>query len=358
MENRHQTDTTRRTRRRFLKCSAGLIGLGAVSLVGGCPEAEQAPPSTGGPSQQPTAKAAPMTGGAGTEGKVGASRFAQHVGPGGCELVQAKGADRAAIVKAAVEAYGGIGVFVQSGDRVVIKPNLAWGQPPEIGADAHPEVIRAVIELCKDAGAKEVIVGEHPRDQWVAVEALSGVPEVCKAAGASLVSWVDPRLYQRVDFPRGRSMKSDEVARDLLECDVLINVAKLKHHSASEVSGAMKNLMGTVLRPQSYHQTSDTMAKDPNLHVNIADLCSAVRPTLNVIDLTNTLLTDGPKGTPGAKIKDFQTVLVSTDIVACDARGTQILGICTIDQAAHIRIAGEERGLGKVKDFEVKEVAV
>ncbi len=76
------------------------------------------------------------------------------------------------------------------------------------------------------------------------------------------------------------------------------------------------------------------------------------------MDLTNTLVAGGPKGSGGAEVRDFHTVLVSTDIVACDALGTQILGICTIDQAAHIRIAGEERGLGKVKDFEVKQISV
>jgi len=359
MDNQHEGDTPRRTRRGFLKCSAGLVGLGAVSLVAGCPESEQAPPATGSSAPPPTTKATPAPAPAGeSAGKVGKNRFEPHTGPDGCELVEAKGAERIPTVKAAIEAYGGIAAFVKSGDRVVIKPNLAWAQPPEIPANAHPEVIRAVIELCKGAGAKEIIVGEHPRDGWEAVEALSGVPEVCKATGASLVCWLDQRLYRGVNFPRAQNLKSDDVATDLLDCDVLINIAKFKHHSASEVSGGMKNLMGTVLRPQKYHQTTDTTAKDPNLHVNLADLCTAVRPTLNVLDLTNTLLTEGPKGTPGAKIKDFQTILVSTDIVACDARGTQILGICTIDQAAHIRIAGEERGLGKVKDWKIKTVAV
>ena len=46
----------------------------------------------------------------------------------------------AEMVAAALTAIGGIGAFVQQGDVVVIKPNLAWGREPEAGANTSPEV--------------------------------------------------------------------------------------------------------------------------------------------------------------------------------------------------------------------------
>ena len=343
-------------RRRFLWTSAGLIGAGGAAVLAGCPERQGT--ETGG---APSGSVGGTTPGEGVSGKVGANRLVDHPTPD-IQAVIAKGESRGEMVTAAVEAYGGIGAFVKKGDRVVIKPNLGWAMGPEMGVDAHPDVVAAVVKLCKDAGAAEIIVGEHSCDTWVAVKEISGVPEAAEKAGAHVMGWgTDERLYQEVAFKAGKSTTSDMVARDLLECDVLINCPKLKHHSATSICGAMKNQMGAILRPQNYHQTPDPTKGDPNLHVNIADLASAVRPTLNIVDVTNCCVSGGPKGGPGAKVKDFGSLIVSADIVACDALGTQIIGICKLDDVPHIRIAAEEHGLGamlKPTDAGVKSITV
>jgi len=327
-------------RRRFLLTSAGLATAGGATLLAGCPER----PSTDPPGGTPSAGGAGET--VGTAGKVGANRLVDHPTPD-VQAVIARGASRAAMVKTAVDAYGGMGAFVKGGDRVLIKPNIGWAMGPEMGVNAHPEIVAAVVKLCKEAGATEILIGEHSCDKWAAVKEISGLPEAAEAAGAHVLGWGnDDRLYQEVDFPDGKSTRSDLVAKDLLECDVLINIPKFKHHSATGICGAMKNQMGVILRPQSYHQTPDPTRGDPNLHVNIADLASAVRPTLNIVDVTNCCVSGGPKGGPGAEVKDFGTVIVSADIVACDALGTEVLGICRVEEVPHIRIAADERKLG------------
>lgn len=346
---------TRLNRRQFLRSSTALICVGGVVLTAGCPRRSSgvtkgpAEPTKGGP---PSPHAS---------GKIGANRLVDHPIPD-VHAVIAKGTSRSAMVKAAVEAYGGMGAFVRQGDRVVIKPNLGWAMDPEMGVNTHPEIVAAVVALCKEAGASEIIVGEHSCDTWAAVKELSGVPESAKAAGAHVIGWgTDERLYRGIEFPAGKSTTRDAVARDVLECDVLINCPKFKHHSATEICGAMKNQMGTILRPQNYHQTPDPTKGDPNLHVNIADLASAVRPTLNIVDLTNCCIRGGPKGGPGAVVKQFNRVIVSTDIVACDALGTEILGICKLEDVPHIRIASKERGLGSLlttADTVVKIISV
>ncbi len=331
-------------RRRFLKASAGLVGIGGAALISGCPERQTAPPEVGtttGPTEVGPTEA--------VSGKVGANRIVGHP-DSAIEAVIAKGPDRSReeLVKAAIDAYGGIDAFVRQGDTVVIKPNLGWSQGPEAGVNTHPEVVATVVGLCKEAGAGRIIIGEHSCDTWEVVKLTCGVPEAVEAYGAHVLGWQDERLYQEVEFPQGESTKADMVAGDVLECDVLIDCPKFKHHSATEICGAMKNQLGLILRPQDYHQTTDIMAKDPNLHVNIADLASAVRPTLTVMDLTNACYQGGPKGGPGSEVKDYHTVIVSSDVVACDALGTEILGICTVDDVPHIRIAAEERGLGRI----------
>lgn len=331
-------------RRRFLTASAGLVGIGGTALISGCPERQTAPPGAGTPTGPgPTGPAEPVS------GKVGANRIVGHPDPA-IEAVIARGPERSReeLVKAAIDAYGGIGAFVQPGDTVVIKPNLGWSQGPGAGVDTHPEIVAAVVAACKEAGAGRIVVGEHSCDTWEVVKLTCGVPEAVEPLGAHLIGWQDERLYKEVPFPQGESTTADMVATDVLECDVLINCPKFKNHSATEICGGMKNQLGLILRPQNYHQTGDIMAKDPNLHVNIADLASAVRPTLTVVDLTNACYKGGPKGGPGSEVKDYHTVIVSSDPVACDALGTEVLGICTVDDVPHIRIAAEERGLGRI----------
>jgi len=331
-------------RRRFLRASAGLVGAGGVALLAGCPTRQ---PVQTGTTAGPTPKAG-STAAAPLAGKVGANRLVNQPAGPDVHAVIAKNKPRPELAAAALAAYGGMSAFVQRGDRVVIKPNLGWAKGPLDGVDTHPEILAAIVKACKEAGAKEVLVGEHSCDAWVAVRETSGVVEAVEGAGGRVAGWEDERLYKEVDFTAGKSTTSDHVALDVLECDVLINCPKFKHHSATGICGAMKNQMGLILRPQNYHQNTDIFAKDPNLHVNIADLASAVRPTLTIVDLTNCCLTEGPKGGPGSKIKDFNTVIVSTDIVACDSLGTQILGICKVEDVPHIRIAADERGLGRV----------
>ena len=67
----------------------------------------------------------------------------------------ARGTDVDKAVRASVDAIGGIGRFVQSGDVVVIKPNVAFERAAVLGATTNPEVLKALIHLVREAGAKE-----------------------------------------------------------------------------------------------------------------------------------------------------------------------------------------------------------
>ena len=44
-------------------------------------------------------------------------------------------------------------------DNVLVKPNLAMATPPEIAEDTHPNIVAAVVKICKEAGAN-VKVGD------------------------------------------------------------------------------------------------------------------------------------------------------------------------------------------------------
>ena len=69
------------------------------------------------------------------------------------------------MVKAAMTEMGGVdGVrhFITKGDVVVIKPNVAFDKNPDLGATTSPDTVSAVVKLCKEAGARKVIVCDNP----------------------------------------------------------------------------------------------------------------------------------------------------------------------------------------------------
>ena len=66
-----------------------------------------------------------------------------------CANYEARRVARA--VKEAVDRVGGMRQFVKSGQTVLVKPNLLSAKFPEEIVHTHPEVVRAVVRLAKDA---------------------------------------------------------------------------------------------------------------------------------------------------------------------------------------------------------------
>jgi uncharacterized protein (DUF362 family) len=64
-------------------------------------------------------------------------------------------------VKRSVDLIGGMGSLVKPGMKVLLKPNLLSARLPEEGVDTHPEVVRAVARLVKEAGG-EPSIGDSP----------------------------------------------------------------------------------------------------------------------------------------------------------------------------------------------------
>ncbi|MBW2467048.1 MAG: DUF362 domain-containing protein, partial [Deltaproteobacteria bacterium] len=58
----------------------------------------------------------------------------------------AHGKDYYQLVEQVLEPLGTINRFVKNGDRVVIKPNMAWDRKPAQAANTHPQVVKALVE--------------------------------------------------------------------------------------------------------------------------------------------------------------------------------------------------------------------
>ena len=254
----------------------------------------------------------------------------------------------AELVRKAIKALGGMGRFVKKGNRVLIKPNIAFARPPEGAATTNPEVVAELVQLCFEAGAKEVIVLDYTLDPARITYEMSGIAKAAEAKGARVV-YVSPRDFVPIEVPKGKILSAYDVRvlKQVLDADVFINVPIAKTHGSARLTLGMKNLMGIIQDRGAWHRSGD-------LHQCIADFVTAFKPHLTVIDAIRILASGGPKG-PG-RVEQKDTIIASTDIVAADAYATTLFGL-TPNDVPHI-IKAAELGVGVADLKRVKIVKV
>ncbi|MDD5084438.1 MAG: DUF362 domain-containing protein [Candidatus Omnitrophica bacterium] len=247
-----------------------------------------------------------------------------------------KGEDKKKMLAKVLQPFGGIGNFVKSSNRVVIKPNAAWERTPDEAATTHPELVRGMIELCYEAGAGEVTVVENTCDNFKSAFKVTGMNDAVKGTKAKLKALENKSDFEEIDIPKGEILKKAAVAKNVLGADVFINMPIAKVHSASKLTIGMKNHMGAVEDRGYFHLHG--------LNRCIADISTVLRPNLIVIDATRILLTNGPKG-PG-KVAAPNQVIAGTDQVACDSFAAGLFSMSGYD-VEHI-VEASKRGLGEI----------
>ena len=259
----------------------------------------------------------------------------------------------AAATRAAVELLGGMRQFVKPGNRVVIKPNMSFPTPPERASNTHPEVIRELAAMCKEAGAGRVLVLDHTLGPEELCLESSGIAQGCKSVSDDMVFAInDERFYRETDLPQGKSMMQTDIAKEVLKCDVLIAAPVAKSHSSTGVSLSMKGMMGLIYNRRVMHGKFD-------LNRSIVDLCTVLKADLTVIDGTRVLSTNGPRG-PGKVLKE-DTIIASKDMVAADAYAISAFEWYgkrfKPEQVKHVHEA-HKRGLGRmdVENLTIKTV--
>lgn len=229
---------------------------------------------------------------------------------------------------------GGINRFVSKGDIVVIKPNLSWARRPELAATTHPQVLQAVIELCQDAGAKRVRIADNTIHDARQCFALTGAGIVAKDTGSDLI-------YPRSSLMRKMKLKGNRldiwpVFKPLIEADVLINLPIAKHHSLSGLTLGMKSWIGGVAGSRwSLHQ---------DINQSIVDLANFFQPTVTLIDAIRIMTQNGPSGGSTSYVSVKNTLILSDDPVAADAKAAFLFNRKPQD-LGFIRMA-QQQGLG------------
>jgi uncharacterized protein (DUF362 family) len=246
----------------------------------------------------------------------------------------AHGDDPEKMLLMGIEKLGGFGRLVKKGAKVTLKPNAAWASRPEQGGNTDPRLVGACVKACRAAGAARVVVPENPCSPEDKAFGQSGVEAAVKAAGGEMYAPSERAHFREVKLPKGKALKETDVVVDVLDTDLLINMPVAKSHGSCTITASLKNWMGAVKNRKIWHLKG--------VHQCIADVNTAIKADLIVVDATRIMTTDGPRG-PG-KVERPRQIIIGRDPVAVDAYVATLFKLKPF-AVEHIKIA-HDMGLG------------
>jgi uncharacterized protein (DUF362 family)/Pyruvate/2-oxoacid:ferredoxin oxidoreductase delta subunit len=233
---------------------------------------------------------------------------------------------------------GGIENIIKPGSRVFIKINhLSPPSRPEEAIVTHPALTREVLLLLKEIGCA-LTVGDDIQSKREDGFLRSGYRTLCNELGIPLLN-LKEKGFRRVDF-EGRVLERAYISPVVLDSDFIVNLPKLKTHSFTMFTGAIKNMYGIIppgLRSRFHRQ----FFKNEVFSQMLVDIFSCAPPHLNIMDAIVAMEGEGPSA---GRPKKVNLVLASLDAVALDAVASKIIDLDPL-QVLTTRYA-DERGLG------------
>ncbi len=259
------------------------------------------------------------------------------------------------ILRTALAGMGGIERFVKAGQVVAIKPNATWAFRPHTGSATDPDVLRAMIKIVKEAGAKRIIVMDHCSIDPGTAEALrlNQLGKVMDEMGVEKVvpdRFNAPRsTYAKIDLPDGKAFKNMGVIKAALEVDVRINMGLAKSHNVTKYSMCLKHMMGFLEVPQNLHTALEQGIADINGN-------TPIKPVLNILEAIRVRMPYGDyRVCAGPEtdlshpniVKRLNQVVVGTDPVLVDAYGCVEFFKILPEELTHVLRAAES-GVGRM----------
>lgn len=237
------------------------------------------------------------------------------------------GNDVVRAVKAGIERVGGIGKFVETGDKVILKPNFVAPRNSVRGATTDFQVIQAVAEEVLRIGATPILF-ERP-----------GMEYDFRAVYDFLGVWAfaDENNIEIFDLPEEKietvRVNGVSIPKILTESKI-INLPKLKTHVITEVTIALKNPMG--LLTEGERRKMHVLG----IHRQIAKMSQAITPALNIVDATMAM--DGDGAVYGDAV-ELGKIIIGDDDLAVDWVCCDLMQIAP-ETVPYIRLIREKEG--------------
>lgn len=227
------------------------------------------------------------------------------------------GDDVELMVREAIRLIGGLEKLQVTGKTVLVKPNVVSSRPPP--TTTSPEVIRSLIRILKEAGAKTVYVGDMSALLTLPTNKnmqKTGILRVVEEEGAVALFFEDYR-WVKVDLPQGEHIKEAYVSEWIYKVDRIINLPIIKTHRSATYSITLKNFIGATHGRQRPYLIDSSHWEEI-----VSELNLAYQPHLNLVDGTMVMSSGGPWSGEQEKAG---IVLASGDRVAADIIGLSLI---------------------------------
>lgn len=221
-------------------------------------------------------------------------------------------------IKQAVDLIGGFDKVINQDDTVTIKVNLNTADPYPASSD--PQFIKALGESIFEAGAAKLKIIESStlRLSTRKVSQEVGLTAVAEELDAELI-FLDEHEWVKVDFPRGKYLKSGSIGKPLFDMGKLVLAPCLKTHMLARFTGSMKLFVGWIKHRERLKMHMR------NLEPKIADLASYFNPDLIVMDARTCFITGGPAS---GQCSFPNLILAGGDMVSIDVEGVRTIQCC------------------------------
>lgn len=214
--------------------------------------------------------------------------------------------------------------------KVLIKPNLLMKRTPGEFTTTHPSIVEAVIIWLKENGITRITVADSPGGPYT-VSALkgiyhaSGMTDVCERHNVTLNMDTSSR---NLEDRKGKSLhhrlvKQFPIITPVCDADFIIDICKLKTHAMTGLSGAVKNLFGTIpgLTKPGFHARFPEKAPFCSM---LVDLCETISPDFILVDAIQAMEGNGPSG---GTMRETGLILSSDNPYELDYCLCKIMGV-------------------------------
>lgn len=252
-----------------------------------------------------------------------------------------------------LDLLGGINNLIKENDRVFIKLNCVGPFAADMGITTHPVFIKAVIQLVKKR-TSNILIGDNPATKDIIYTLKKcGIYDVIIEEGVTIF---DGTISTFIENPSYKTYSKFEVSKQMVDCDVLINLPKFKTHSLMYMSVAQKNLFGLIygLSKAAWHVRANNPLEFAEA---FNDLYGALlnefqnKTMLHICDGILGLEGEGPS--TGGIPKVANTILASKDAVSLDRIAVEIAGLDYSKYILNIVANKRSYGVGNIDDIEV-----
>ncbi len=207
---------------------------------------------------------------------------------------------------------------IAPGAKVLIKPNFLLPAKPKSAILTHPGIVAAACEYVLARGAVVLVADSPATGSFARLVKKGGYADALRGMEVEIRPFKETTV---VDI--GEPFGKIALAKEALEADFVINLAKLKTHSQMLLTLGVKNLFGCVVglqKPQWHLRSGVDRDWFARLLVQIH---YAVNPAITLVDGIWSLEGDGPG--KGGRPRHTGVLVGGRDAAAVDAAICRLL---------------------------------